>query len=190
MSRDRIVRVATLLAVLGVAGCASVPKARFVHPEFDFGYVERVAVLPFGNLSPVRDAGEKAGRLFITELLATGAVDVVEPGEVRAAVEAVLGGGTDPTTEQIQALGRRLGVQALVLGTVTEFETVRSGASSVPVITIDAHMVETESGATVWAATHTVRGTTFSSRVFGSGALAGAEAMRRCVHELVEALTS
>lgn len=69
------------VALLVATGCSGNPKpTEFVNPRFDFGFVERVAVLPFENLSSDRQAGARATRLLITELLATGTLDVVEPG--------------------------------------------------------------------------------------------------------------
>ena len=63
-----------------------------------------------------------------------------------------------PNTEQIVTLGQELGVQALVLGTVTQSENLRSGAVPIPVVTLDVHLVEAETGVAVWAATHSERG--------------------------------
>ena len=67
------------VASLGGAGCSGAPEpSTFTNPRFNFGFVERVAVLPFENLSTDRQAGARATRLMITELLASGAVDVVD----------------------------------------------------------------------------------------------------------------
>ena len=63
-----------------------------------------------------------------------------------------------PSTEQIVSLGQALGVQALIMGTVTQSENLRSGSVPIPVVTLDLRMVETETGATVWAATQSEKG--------------------------------
>ena len=118
---------AVLLLLAGqlcLAGCAGrIPATEFTNPRFDFSYVERVAVLPFENLSNDRQAGMRATRLMITELLASGAVDVVEPGEVETALAKLQvglpGRSAQPSTEQILSLGRTLRVQAVIVGTVT-----------------------------------------------------------------------
>ncbi|MGB6001678.1 MAG: CsgG/HfaB family protein, partial [Thermoanaerobaculia bacterium] len=142
-----------------LGGCGSSMKAtQFSNPNFDFSFVERVAVLPFENLSSDRQAGLRATRLTVTELLASGALDVVERGEVQAALtqtETFQPGRTPmPNTEQVISLGQALGVQAIIMGTVTQSENLRSGSVLIPVVTIDMRMVEAETGATVWAATH------------------------------------
>jgi TolB-like protein len=184
------------LAVAGLlclAGCAGTMKpTEFTNPDFDFSYVERVAVLPFENLTNDRQAGYRATRLTVTELLASGALDVVEPGEVQAAQLKIQGGQPGrfgpPSTEQIISLGQALRVQAIILGSVTQSENLRSGAVQIPVVTLDAHMVETETGATVWAATHTAKGGSTGAKVLGTGGEPISKTTRRCVRGLLETL--
>jgi TolB-like protein len=165
---------------------------RFSNPNFDFSFVERVAVVPFDNQTNDRQSGLRATRLTITELLASGAVDVVEPGEVEAALIKITGAqinrGVSPSTEQIVSLGQALDVQALVLGTVTQSENLRSGSVPIPVVTLDLRMVEVETGATVWAATHSEKGRSLSAKVLGTGGEPLAETTRRCVQEALATL--
>lgn len=194
MNRCRI-RIVALgwLGMLSLAGCAGKLKpTEFTNPKFDFSYVERVAVLPFENLSGDRQAGARATRLTITELLSSGAVEVVEPGQVQAALAelpgARVGRVAPPSTQEIISLGRTLGVQAVIVGTVTQSESFRSGAVAIPVVTLDVHMVETETGATVWAATHTVKGGSVGARVLGTGGQPISETTRRCVKQLLDTL--
>lgn len=177
------------LGLLGLAGCSGAPEpSTFTNPRFDFGFVERVAVLPFENLSADRQAGPRATRLMITELLASGAVDVVEPGEVQAALGSFGTRVTQPSTEQVVALGKSLGVQALILGTVTQSDLVRSGSVAIPVVSLDVHMVETETGATVWATTATTQGGGFGARVLGTVGEPISETTRRAVRQALATL--
>ena len=47
-----------LAGLLGMVACAgNMPATKFTNPSFDFSFVERVAVLPFENLSDDRQAG-------------------------------------------------------------------------------------------------------------------------------------
>ena len=182
-----------LLAPLGLGACGGTMKAtQFTNPKFNFAFVQRVAVLPFDNESSDRQAGSRATRLAITELLATGAVEVVEPGEVQAALIKLLGAipgrAVAPSTEQVLALGKALNVQGLLLGSVTQSENLRSGAVAIPVVTIDMHLVETETGSTVWATTHSEKGGSLEARVLGTGGEPIAETTRRCVHEALKTL--
>jgi TolB-like protein len=186
--------VPTLALVAGVMlSCQSAMQTtEFLNPRFDFSFVERMAVLPFENLSEDRQAGARATRLTITELLASGSVDVVEPGEVAAALTklrgSIAGRVRQPSTEEIVALAAELDVQAVILGSVTQSATLRSAGLSIPVVTLDVHMVEAETGATVWAATHSEKGTSFSGRVLGTGAKPIAETTRLCLQKMLGAL--
>ncbi len=183
-------RAVILLAAAGAAlACAGgMPPTRFLNPAFNFAFVEKVAVLPLENLSTDRQAGVRATRFLITELLASGAVDVVEPGEVSAALDRLPGRPSTPATEQVIELGKSLGVQAILVGTVTQSETLRSGTVFVPVVTLDVHMLETETGAPVWAATHSEKGAGLSAKLLGTGAEPISETTRRCVQRLVASL--
>ena len=178
-----------LACMLLSSACATkVGTTQFLHSRFDFGFVERVAVLPLENLTGDTQAGTRVTRLLITELLASGAVDVVEPGEVQAAIYAERVSSSTPTGEQIVSLGAVLNVQAIIRGTVTQSELIRSGTVSVPVVTLDLHMLETETGAPVWAATHTERGSSASTKWLGTGAEPISETTRRCVRRTLRTL--
>ena len=182
-----------VIGLLCLSGCAGTMKAtKFTNPKFDFSYVERVAVLPFENMSNDRQAGFRATRLTITELLASGTVDVVEPGEVQVAQLKIQGGQPGrfgpPSVEQILSLGSALKVQAIIVGSVTQSESMRSGGIMIPVVTLDAHMVETETGATVWAATHTEKGGSTGAKVLGTGGQPISKTTRLCVQGLLKTL--
>jgi hypothetical protein len=181
--------VLLFLTSVGVSACGKkLPPTQFINPNFDFAFVETVAVLPLQNLSNDRAAGVRATRLLITELLSTGAVDVVEPGEVQSALDRIAVRQSTPATEEIVELGRALEVQGVVLGSVTQSESIRSGTVSVPVVTLDVHMLETETGAAVWAVTHTEKGSGLGAKVLGTGAEPISETTRRCVQAIVATL--
>jgi TolB-like protein len=191
ISRQSIL-LGLLMSILSISfvSCKSgLPPTEFANASFDFSFVQRVAVVPFDNLSSDSQAGDRATRLLITELLASGAVDVVEPGEVQAALRK-LGGGriTAPSAEQVIALGNALNIQGVVIGTVAQSEVMRFGSAMRPVVTLDAQMIETDTGATVWAATHTEKGSTLSARVLGTGGEPLGETTRRCVQTLLGTL--
>ncbi len=187
MSRTKLPSLLALLA-LAAGACGGLRTTQFLHPDFNFAFVERVAVVPLENLSDDTQAATRATRLLVTELLASGAVEVVEPGEVRAALARIPGADPTPSSEQVVALGKALGVQAVVTGSVTQSENMRSGTVVVPVVTVDLHLVETESGQPVWAATESVRGGGAGAKLLGTGGEPISETTRRCVRRLVRRL--
>ena len=193
MKRDCLLAACAGTALLGLYGCASGMQAtRFSNPNFDFGFVERVAVVPFENLSNDRAAGARATRLTITAFLASGTLDVVEPGEVQAAIVQITNRppsqSIELSNEEIVSLGQALGVQALVMGSVTQSDNLRSGSVAIPVVTLDLRMVETETGAIVWAATHSEKGSSVSARFLGTGAEPIAETTRECIRNVLATL--
>lgn len=179
----------TLVSTMAMLSCSSnLATTEFTNPRFDFGFVERVAVLPLEDLADDRQAGVRATRVLITELLASGAVDVVEPGEVQAVLARVVRGRGAPSKSEILELGRELGVQAIMTGSVTQSEVLRSGTVSVPVVTLDLHLLETETGAPVWAVTHTERGSGAAAKWLGTGAEPISATTRKCVQEALRSL--
>jgi TolB-like protein len=179
----------TAIYLLPLACASGLKTTRFTNPAFDFAFVERVAVLPLENLSNEKQAGARATRMLITDLLSTGAVDVVEPGDVRTALSRLQGiQMTAPSGEHIKALGAALQVQAIIIGSVTQSESLRSGTVLIPVVTIDLHMLETETAAAVWAATHTEKGAGLSAKLLGTGAEPISQTTRRCIRELIKTL--
>jgi TolB-like protein len=181
--------MALMLTFLAWFGCAGkINTTKFTNPQFDFGFVDKIAVLPLENLSSDNQAGERATRILITELLASGAVDVVEPGEVRAALGRVPGSHTTPNSEQVTQLGELLGIQAVISGSVAQSETIRSGNVTIPVVTLDLHMMETETGAPVWAATQTERGSGAGTVILGTGTEPISQTTRRCVRRAIRTL--
>ena len=183
------VSASILVAGLMVAGCSgNLPTTEFTNPEFNFAFVERIAVLPLEDLAGDRQSGVRATRILITEILAAGAVDVVEPGEVQAVLDRVTRGSSNPSRKQVIELGRELAVQAVMTGSVTQSEVLRSGSVSVPVVTLDLHLLETETGAAVWAATHTERGSGAAAKWLGTGAEPISATTRKCVKAALRSL--
>ena len=180
---------AGVLALFYLIGCGG--SSVFIDPTFDFGYVERVAIVPFDNLSQQTQVlGKQATLAFTTELLSRKAFGIVEPGEtakVMADLNLTRPGGA-PDMAQIQEMGKRLKVQGLIFGSVSQTSMVRSGLTNNPVITLDVRLVETESGATVWAASRSAGRPGFFSTLFGVGGKADSEVLRQCIDEVLGTL--
>ena len=185
--RRRILLAAAL--ALSIAACAPIRPTTFVHPSYNFGFIERVAVVPLENLSDDRGAGARMSRYVVAELLATEAFDVVEPGEV---TNELLNFGAVRTAElpreQLVALGRALGAQGIFLGTVTESQAVRSGNASENVVTLDLRLVETETGSVVWSTTLTETGRGFWASLFGARGRTMGEVSRRAARHAIDRL--
>jgi len=187
--RNLGITLSAVFIFVGGLGCAGMKPTLFVHDEFNFDFLERVAVIPFDNLSKDQGAGARASRIFISELLAAEVFDVLEPGEVSRVLENHSIIRSDALNmEQIVTVGKEMGVQAVFLGAVTESTLMRGGSSAGITVTIVARMVETEMGMTVWSATHTTGNRSFWSSLFGTGKKSHSEVMRSCVEKILKTL--
>ncbi|MFO0982313.1 MAG: CsgG/HfaB family protein, partial [Planctomycetota bacterium] len=140
-------RIALVPAIcLTLLACASAPSI-YVHPNTDLSMVHRVAVLPMDNLTTDRFAAERVRQVLVIELLAQGAFDVVEVGEVNRVLRARnIDNPANLGPEQIKALGNELKVQALLIGSVIDYGEHRSGTFTAPEIAVAMRLVDVDSG--------------------------------------------
>ncbi len=178
-----------LNCALLIAGCAANRPTTFVHPEYDFSTVERIAIIPFENLSTEQGTGGYMTRVFMTELLATGAFDIVEPGEVARVLSTI---GQIRTAEldlsQLKKLGDELKVHAVIFGSVGESSQYRGGSGSSHLISVDARMVDCQSGTTVWTSSVSTGTPGALAKLSGTGDYTRGEAIRKAVKKLVHSL--
>ena len=155
-------------AALLLAGCAS---GRGYHDsKMDFSSIHTVALLPLINLSRDTLAADRVRDVFSNLLLATGSMYVLPQGEVARGIgRAGVPNPTAPSKDEIIALGKALGAEALIGGTLKEYGEVRSGSSSSNVIALSLVLYETTAGTAVWSATSTKGGIGWMDRLFGGG---------------------
>lgn len=178
-----------LAAGMAMAGCGGMVPSTYVHPRYDFSLVKKVAVLPLENLTSDQAAGEKVRKVVITELLASGVVDAVEPGQVNKvlAVQNIQNVAA-LSPEDFKKVGAALGAQLLVVGSVESFDRVSVGGVQAPEVTLTLRGIDSESGTVVWAASHTQGGATLAARLFGLTGDSLSEVARKAVRETVATL--
>lgn len=173
--------VLALVAVL-LAACRSTRQTQYLHKNADLGAIEKVAVLPFENLTQERAAADKVQKIFQMELLALDVFEVAEPGQVTKVLRA--SGITSPEAlggKDFQKIGQELGVDAVFVGAVVDYAETRTGSTPTPEVTIQVRLVETQTGATIWSTSHTRAGAGISTRLFGLGGESLTQAARRVV---------
>jgi len=184
-----ILPVAVFTALACIIGCSGSNVTAFIHDEYNFDFVERVAIIPLDNLSDDRGAGARATQVFLSEILSSRAFEVVEPGEVTFVLGKFSTVRTSElTTEQIISIGKELKVQGLFLGSVDESSSFRSGGAAITKVTITSRLVETEQGLTVWSASSTAGGRGFWASLLGTGDKSTSEVTRSCVRRLLGSL--
>ncbi|HQQ76156.1 MAG TPA: CsgG/HfaB family protein [Thermoanaerobaculia bacterium] len=177
------------LTLLALAACSSGSSAKYTHPNADLGAIKRVAVLPFENLTQERSASDKVQKVFLSELLATEAFDVVEPGLVVKALKAERIESIDAVgPAEAKRLGETLKAQGLFTGAVVDFAEGRSGNVAAPEVTIQLRLIEVQSGVTIWTASKTKSGASASARLFGVGGQTLTEAARELMRGQLKGL--
>jgi TolB-like protein len=181
-----------LLFVLSISfGCGArgTTPSFYIRPDYDFSYIKKVAVLPLDNLTNEKFAGDAIRQVVICELLATGIVDVVVPGDADTTIEKLgLRSIKSLSADQIKTISNSLKVQAVIFGSVEKFGEVRTGNISAPEITITLMMADATSGSIIWSITKTGGGASFMARHFGAKSETMSEAVLRVVREAIQTL--
>ncbi|MEK7329659.1 MAG: hypothetical protein AAB113_02545 [Candidatus Eisenbacteria bacterium] len=138
------------LALL-LAGCAATrPAPPVAAPGAP---LPRVALLPLEDLSGRVDAGDIFTRILFVELVRTGACEVVESGIVEAAAETLHIRSTGSLArDDLHALGERLGVRYVMLGSLLESAAVKTAEGEVPSVGVTLKLLDAASARVVWAA--------------------------------------
>ena len=160
MTHLRAVSVLAFLAVTCLIPACSGPS-KFVDPEADIPFYEMVGVIPFNCLADDRAAGLRVSNVFFTELLQQNFAQVVEPGQFQASIREVRGGMPQDapwSTQELGKLAEKAGVQGVFVGTVNEYGIVQRGRDAVPVLSLEIHLVDAQTGRVVWSASKTARG--------------------------------
>ena len=143
--------VVLTIGVLTLLGCASTTQD-WVKPGA--ARVTRVAVLPLENQTSSLRAGQVAGDLLVSEILATGAMTVMDPSEV---ADLLRRENLDPADAarlpSAQRVGRLLQVSHVLQGSVTEYR-YKPGLSETPAVGVTARLVDVASGEVVWTSSH------------------------------------
>jgi hypothetical protein len=115
------------LCLAATAGCAAVPDV-VCEPELHnpFPQLRAVAVLPFSNQSDTDPTvhGDEVANFYATQLQQIPGFEVVPIGVTRQAIvqhKIILEGPPDVFRSELRRLGRILKVDAVVVGSVTDF---------------------------------------------------------------------
>ncbi len=189
MGEDTVSSKKIIVAILFFCFSACAGSAKYRDPNMDFGSIQKVAVLPFSNLTKDEKAAERVRDVFMNTLLATGGLYLLPPGEVvRGISRAQLENRTSPTEDEVKKLGTILGVDSVITGVVREYGEVRSGTASANLVSLSLQMFEVKTGKVVWAASSTKGGITTKDRLFGGGGKPMNDVTEEAVLDLIEKL--
>jgi TolB-like protein len=178
-----------LIFLVFIGGCGSTVK--YINPSANFSYIKKIAVLPFNNFSDDRYAGEKVRNTLIVDLMSRGVFEVVEQGEVTKVLSVIFreagveeGKAVPIDIETLKLIGEKLGVQAVILGSVDEY----SGAGGGNIVSIGARMLDTGSGIILWQAKTTETGKSVLRKLFGIDEIDRSELTKKVVKGTLDTL--
>lgn len=125
----------------------------FVHFSAASRDYRKLAVMPFK--AAVELAGASMSDVFTTELLKTAKYNLIERGQIESVLKEQEFGMTGVIDDDVAVrVGRILGVQGVVVGTVSEYGYQKAKVSRVPSIGLSVRMIDTTTGEIVWSVTH------------------------------------
>ncbi len=164
----KLILVLVSIATLFVSGCGSKEpdSTVFLREGLDLNYVERIAVLPFDNLTIDQFAGKRVRDLAFTEALASGMFDIAEQGVVDAVLrEMALSADSPIDAPVLKILGKRLGVNAFLSGTVNNIKGGGSGYNY-PEVSLTLYLIDIETAEVLWRSTAYKNGYSIWNRLF------------------------
>lgn len=154
-----VILALSLVAGFGAVGCSTPGD---LHLRMGRDFVEKgvwaspamkVAVLPFTNWTDNPHAGGITARLFASELYHRQLFSVMEPAETEQGLGAMETPQGAFRQDLAQETGRRLGVDAVVVGSVSEF-AYQHGLREEPAVGLSIRLVRVDDGKLLWTASH------------------------------------
>ncbi len=167
-----------LLAVLCTGGAPAVRRSLggVVPPDGS-----RAALMPFENLAGREEQSEIFTKIFFAQLVASGALEMVDPAEVDAAMDSLGVRATGSMTiGEVRAMSDTLHAPYLLLGSVLESGAVQTPEGPIPSVGAALRLVQAANGRVLWAGVHFRSGQDRES-VFGWGRVRSTE---RLIYEL------
>jgi hypothetical protein len=105
-----------------------------------------------------------------TELLQLEVFEVVDRGAVDAVLrELRLASPSDISPSALKKISQKLNVQAILTGSVDEYETERSGNISLAFVAVSLKLIDAKSTEVIWQITASEKGGGVLTRLFGVG---------------------
>ena len=176
-----------LLFFLFSLGCKG--PMTYVNPSVDFSYIKRVAIAPIINLTNDKFAGEKVMNVVATEILRQGVFDVVEFGEVSKVLREEGLKQDNRIGKQLAArAGKRLNIEAMIIGSVMQYGVSNIAGSSFPEVSISLKLVDVNSYTILWEATHNIKGANILDQLFGIRKDSPEDLCKEVIEEMIDTL--
>lgn len=148
--------VAAAFTLNGCAGSSGNLRGANVFVTPDAKRAQKVAVLPFRAATEL--IGASVSDMFVTEMMKIGQYQLIERSQLSGVLgetEVALSGLTGKQAAQV---GQMAGANAVIIGTVPEYEMMAHKGRSLPVVGINVRMIDSTSGRIIWSIDHARRG--------------------------------
>lgn len=152
--RSSLCAMALATALSACTPAATPPVERnFIAQNAAMSAMTRVAVIPFDNLTNHPNAGLIAAQLMTSELYSQGLYQLSEEGMVRRTIAEATAMAELDAPLDIQEMAQKLGVEAVLIGSVSEYGYKHS-LDEEPAVGLNVRLVSAASGDVLWAASH------------------------------------
>ena len=178
-----------ILEFISACSSATTPHA-YVRKNHDQPGVKKVAIFSFHNNTMIAEASKIVTGAFVASLVKTKKFKVEFPGNIKSFLvneRIIVRTGVDLDT--IKRMGRRLGVDAVIMGRIEEFVGMEEKKKGViPVVSISSRLVDVRTGKILWMAQHRRTGDDYIKVLdFGKVRSVG-ELTQKVVLEMIETM--
>ena len=178
-----------ILEFISACSSATTPYA-FVRKNHDQPEIKKVAIFPFHNTTIITEASKIVTGAFVANLVKMREFKVEFPGNIKnflVSERIIVRTGVDLNT--IKLMGKRLGVDAVILGRIEEFVGIEEKKRGViPLVSISSRMVDVHTGKILWMALHRKTGDDYINILdFGKVRSVG-ELTKKVVLEMIETM--
>lgn len=118
--------------------------------------IDKVGILPFKAATTL--IGASVSDIFVTELMKMNRYELVERSQMSGVLGETEVGLSGLTAGQAAQLGQMIGANGVIVGTVSEYETVAMGGRTYPVVGISVRLIDSSTGKILWSIDHSARG--------------------------------
>ncbi len=182
----------SLLLLMMTLGCSSsTMEQHFTSPAIGLGYIKSIAVLPLENFSKEKGIAERSRELIITRILGLGLYDLVEQGELHRFLRDEVRSKEKALIDQniAKRMAREFAIQAYMTGSIDEYNEVRNGSYTYPVIAMTLRMIDIKTSKVIWQASASESGYSTAGRLFGLDSEGTNEVLFRLIDRLLSTMS-
>jgi len=156
MKRSSMRLLTFLITGIVLFACAHTYREELVKPSSPLEAPRCIAILPFENLSGFPEAGRIVADFVATEIYATNRFCLMERMEAERILQeaGILLSSRLPTKKEAKDIANALGVEGLIMGTVSDFSygsTLAEMRVARPSVSVTAKLIRASDGEVIWA---------------------------------------